>query len=31
MRAYTKAGFTPVRTVEVANTAGPELIMIRKR
>ena len=31
IRAYTKAGFTPVRTVEVPNTPGPELIMIRKR
>jgi aminoglycoside 6'-N-acetyltransferase len=31
VRAYTKAGFTPVRTVEVPNTPGPELIMVRKR
>ena len=31
IRAYTKAGFTPVRTVEVPNTPGPALIMVRKR
>ena len=31
IRAYTKAGFTPVRTVEVPDTPGPELIMVRKR
>jgi len=31
IRAYTKAGFTPVRTVEVPNTPGPEVIMVRKR
>ena len=31
IRAYTKAGFTPVRTVDVPNTPGPELIMVRKR
>jgi len=31
IRAYTKAGFTPVRTVEVPNTPSPELIMVRKR
>ena len=31
IRAYEKAGFSPRRTVEVPNTPGPELIMVRKR
>jgi len=31
IRAYEKAGFIPVRTVEVPDTPGPELIMRRQR
>jgi len=31
IRAYEKAGFVPVRTVDVPDTPGPELIMRRQR